>query len=98
MFFMHGIPEKKKKEIFYAMLRIRRVQERIESLYLQDEMKTPIHLYIGQEAVAVGICSVLKKYDYISSNHRSHGHYLAKGGDLNAIIAELHCKSTGCSR
>lgn len=95
---MHGIPEKKKKEIFYAMLRIRRVQERIESLYLQDEMKTPVHLYIGQEAVAVGICSVLEKDDYISSNHRSHGHYLAKGGDLKAMIAELHCKKDGCSK
>jgi len=95
---MHGIPEKKKKEIFYAMLRIRRVQERIESLYLQDEMKTPVHLYNGQEAIAVGICSVLRNDDYISSNHRSHGHYLAKGGNLKALIAELHCKKDGCSK
>ncbi len=80
------------------MLRIRRVQERIESFYLQDQMKTPIHLCIGQEAVAAGICSVLDKDDYISSNHRGHGHYLAKGGDLKALIAELHCKKTGCSK
>ncbi|UCD90398.1 MAG: thiamine pyrophosphate-dependent dehydrogenase E1 component subunit alpha [Desulfobacterales bacterium] len=92
------IAPKKKKELFYEMLRIRRVQERIESLYLQDEMKTPIHLCIGQEAIAVGVCSVLEKDDYISSNHRSHGHYLAKGGDLNALIAELHCKKGGCSK
>jgi acetoin:2,6-dichlorophenolindophenol oxidoreductase subunit alpha len=95
---MQVITEEKKIDIFYAMLRIRRVQERIESCYLQDEMKSPIHLYIGQEAVAVGMCSVLKKDDYISSNHRSHGHYLAKGGDLNALIAELHCKKDGCSK
>lgn len=80
------------------MLRIRRVQERIESLYLQDEMKTPVHLYIGQEAVAAGVCAALEKSDYISSNHRGHGHYLAKGGGLNALIAELHCKKTGCSK
>ena len=80
------------------MLRIRRVQERIESLYLKDEMKTPIHLCIGQEAIAVGVCAVLEKKDYISSNHRGHGHYLAKGGDLNALIAELHCKKSGCSK
>jgi pyruvate dehydrogenase E1 component alpha subunit len=89
---------KKKQELFYAMLRIRRVQERIESLYLQDEMKTPVHLYIGQEAIAVGFCSALHRDDYISSNHRSHGHYLAKGGDLKALIAELHCKKDGCSK
>lgn len=88
----------KKIEMLFAMLRIRRVQERIESYYLQDEMKTPVHLCVGQEAVAVGICAALKKDDYISSNHRSHGHYLAKGGDLKALIAELHCKKDGCSK
>jgi TPP-dependent pyruvate/acetoin dehydrogenase alpha subunit len=90
-------PEKK-QELFYAMLRIRRIQERIESLYLQDEMKTPVHLYIGQEAIAAGFCSVLHRDDYISSTHRSHGHYLAKGGDLKALIAELYCKTGGCSK
>ncbi|MBF0120902.1 MAG: thiamine pyrophosphate-dependent dehydrogenase E1 component subunit alpha [Desulfobacterales bacterium] len=80
------------------MLRIRRVQERIEALYMNDEMKTPVHLCIGQEAISVGFCSLLQKEDYISSNHRGHGHYLAKGGDLNALIAELHCKTGGCSK
>ncbi|MEW5774321.1 MAG: thiamine pyrophosphate-dependent dehydrogenase E1 component subunit alpha [Thermodesulfobacteriota bacterium] len=85
-------------ELLRGMLRIRRVQERIESLYLQDEMKTPVHLYIGQEAIAVGVCAHLGAEDYIQSNHRSHGHYLAKGGDLKALIAELHCRSTGCSK
>ena len=93
-----AISKIKKKEIFYSMLRIRRVQERIAALYLHDEMKTPVHLCIGQEAVAVGVCSALEKDDYISSNHRGHGHYLAKGGDLKALIAELHCKEGGCSR
>ena len=92
------LTSEKKLELFYAMLRIRCVQERIESLYLQDEMKTPVHLYIGQEAIAVGFCSALNKDDYISSNHRSHGHYLAKGGDLKALIAELYCKTDGCSK
>ena len=90
--------KEKQKELFYAMLRIRRIQEYIESKYLNDEMKTPIHLCIGQEAIAVGFCSLLSKEDYISSNHRSHGHYLAKGGNLNALIAELHCKQDGCSK
>lgn len=92
------IPEQKKTAMFYDMLRIRLVQERIESLYMKDEMKTPIHLCIGQEAVAVGVCSALVKDDYISSNHRGHGHYLAKGGDLNGLIAELHCRETGCAK
>lgn len=86
------------KKLLYEMQRIRNVQLRIESLYHLDEMKTPVHLYIGQEAIAVGVCSNLKKDDYISSNHRSHGHYLAKGGDLKALIAELYCRKTGCSK
>ncbi len=84
--------------LFRTMLRIRRVQERIESEYMKDEMKTPVHLYIGQEAIAAGVCSCLRDDDAINSNHRSHGHYLAKGGDLNAMMAELFCKKTGCSK
>ncbi len=84
--------------LYHDMLRIRNVQLRIESLYHLDEMKTPIHLCIGQEAIAVGVCSNLNREDYISSNHRSHGHYLAKGGDLKKLIAELYCRETGCSR
>lgn len=85
-------------KLYFDMLRIHKVQLRIESLYYLDEMKTPIHLYIGQEAVAVGVCANLNPKDYISSNHRSHGHYLAKGGDLKALIAELYCRETGCSK
>lgn len=84
--------------LYHDMLRIHKVQLRIESLYHLDEMKTPIHLCIGQEAVAVGVCANLNKDDYVSSNHRSHGHYLAKGGDLNALVAELYCRETGCSK
>jgi len=86
------------RQLLRAMLRIRRVQERIESEYMKDEMKTPVHLYIGQEAIAAGVCACLRDDDAINSNHRSHGHYLAKGGDLNAMMAELFCKSTGCSK
>ena len=92
------LTQKIKRKLFYNMLRIRRVQERIEVLYLDDEMKTPIHLCIGQEAIATGVCEVLDKDDYVHSNHRGHGHYLAKGGDLKKMIAELHCKKTGCSK
>ena len=85
-------------EFYRQMARIRLVQLRIESLYHLDEMKTPIHLCIGQEAIAVGVCATLNQDDYVSSNHRGHGHYLAKGGDLKAMIAELYCRETGCSK
>ena len=85
------------KRLLFSMLRIRLLQERIECLYMDDQMKTPIHLCIGQEAIAVGVCAAMETDDYISSNHRSHGHYLAKGGNLRALVAELHCKKTGCS-
>lgn len=85
-------------ELYRSMLRIRRVQERIEAEYLQDAMHTPVHLCIGQEAVAVGVCAALGPEDYVSSNHRGHGHYLAKGGDLRALIAELHGRETGCAK
>src|SRR3989338_11020238 len=84
--------------LYRDMLKIRKVQLRIESLYHLDEMKTPIHLCIGQEAVAVGVCANLNKDDYINSNHRGHGHYLAKGGELKKMIAELYCRETGCSK
>lgn len=84
--------------MYFQMLRIRKVQLKIESHYLENEMKTPVHLYIGQEAIATGVSFHLKKDDYINSNHRSHGHYLAKGGNLKALIAELYCKETGCSK
>ena len=92
------LPRKTLLRLYYDMLRIHNVQLRIESLYHLDEMKTPIHLCIGQEAIAVGVCANLNKEDYISSSHRSHGHYLAKGGDLKGLIAELYCRETGCSK
>ena len=85
-------------KLYYDMLRIRKTQLRIESLYHLDEMKTPIHLCIGQEAIPVGVCANLNRGDYISSSHRSHGHYLAKGGDFKRLIAELYCRETGCSK
>jgi len=90
--------EKLFHSLFYEMLRIRIVEEKIADLYPEQEMRCPIHLCIGEEAIAVGVCANLKNRDIVMSNHRSHGHYLAKGGDLKALIAELYGKSTGCSR
>lgn len=86
------------KEIFRQMLRIRTVEEKIAELYPKQEMRCPIHLCIGQEAVAAGVCAHLTREDYAFSGHRSHGHYLAKGGDLKAMLAELYGKVTGCSK
>jgi pyruvate dehydrogenase E1 component alpha subunit len=85
-------------KLLFDMMLIRGVQLAVESRYLDNEMKTPVHLCIGQEAVAVGVCANLKKNDYISSNHRGHGHYLAKGGNLKALIAELYGRESGCSK
>ena len=78
------------------MLRIRRIEEEIERRYHQDLMKTPIHLVIGQEATSVGACAALRDTDLLYSSHRTHGNYLAKGGDLRAMLAEMHCRTTGC--
>lgn len=64
----------------------------------EKRIRTPCHLYIGQEAVAVGVCAALDREDTVWSTHRAHGHYLAKGGDLAAAMAEIYCRSTGCSR
>jgi len=92
------LTKEKLTDLFFQMLRIHRMQLAIEGRYHLDEMKTPIHLCIGQEAIAVGVCAHLRQDDYISSTHRGHGHYLAKGGDLKALMAELHCREAGCSR
>ncbi|MBA2259721.1 MAG: thiamine pyrophosphate-dependent dehydrogenase E1 component subunit alpha [Acidobacteria bacterium] len=79
------------------MLRIRRVEEEIERRYNQDQMKTPIHLVIGQEATAVGCCAALRESDLLYCSHRTHGVYLAKGGDLRAMLCEMHCRVNGCA-
>jgi pyruvate dehydrogenase E1 component alpha subunit len=78
------------------MLRIRRIEEEIERRYHQDEMKTPIHLVIGQEGVAVGACAAMRRTDLVYTSHRTHGAYLAKGGDLRAMLSEMHCRANGC--
>ncbi len=82
--------------LYRAMLRIRRIEEEIERRYRDDQMKTPIHLVIGQEATSVGCCAALERSDLLYSSHRTHGNYLAKGGDLKAMLAEMHCRANGC--
>src|SRR3990167_3861346 len=85
-------------ELYYRMLRIRRVEEAIAERYQQQKMRTPVHLSIGQEAVAAVVGYLLHNDDYAVSTHRSHAHYLGKGGSLKSMIAEMHGKVTGCCR
>jgi len=84
--------------LYRMMLRIRCFEESLVQPILNREIRTPCHLCSGQEAVAVGICAALTKDDYVFGSHRSHGHFLAKGGSLNALAAEIYCKANGCSR
>lgn len=82
--------------LYRCMLRIRRVEEALAQRYSEQEMRCPMHLCIGEEAIAAGVCASLMAVDTVFGNHRSHGHYLAKGGDLNSLIAEIYGKSSGC--
>jgi pyruvate dehydrogenase E1 component alpha subunit len=88
-----------KKKLYKEMLYIRMIEERIAEIYHPaDEMKCPTHLYTGQEAVAVGTCNALVDGDVVCPYHRSHGWYLARGGGLKAMMAELFGKEAGCSK
>lgn len=84
--------------LFSQMLFIREVEEAIADRYIEQEMRCPVHLSIGQEAVAVGVCAALKRVDRIFSTHRCHAHYLSKGGDLKRMLAEIYGKAPGCCR
>lgn len=83
-------------ELFQEMLRIRMIEEAIAEKYKEQKMRCPVHLSIGQEAVAVGVCKAVLHSDFLISNHRAHAHYLAKGGNLPSMIAEIYGKKTGC--
>jgi len=80
-----------------TMFLIRRAEEAIADLVDRGEVRCPCHLYIGQEAIAAGVCAALVREDTVWGGHRSHGHYLAKGGSLEGLFAEILGKSTGCS-
>jgi len=85
------------KKIFFELLRTRQIENSISKNYKKQKMRCPVHLSIGQESIAVGVCKNLNKKDEIVTAHRSHAHYLAKGGDLKKMIAEIHGKVTGCA-
>ena len=85
-------------KFYREMFRIRRVEKEIVRPYPTDKIKSPVHLSIGQEAVSVGVCEALRRDDVVFGTYRGHALYLAKGGDLNKMMAELYGKETGCSK
>lgn len=87
-----------KIKLFYHLLRIRKIEEAIAARHQEQQMRCPVHLSTGQEAVSVGICDHLTPSDYAMSTHRSHAHYLGKGGSLPAMLAEFYGKETGCAK
>jgi acetoin:2,6-dichlorophenolindophenol oxidoreductase subunit alpha len=84
-------------ELYRTMLRIRVSEESLVAPILGRKVLTPCHLYSGEEGIAAGISASLEKSDYVFGNHRSHGHYLAKGCALKEMVAEVFCRETGCS-
>ncbi|MBI4356165.1 MAG: thiamine pyrophosphate-dependent dehydrogenase E1 component subunit alpha [Candidatus Omnitrophica bacterium] len=87
-----------RRRLYYRLRLLRQVEERIVADYHHKEMRSPPHLYIGHEAVAVGVCTALRADDLVFPYYRSHGWYLAKGGELKALMAELFGRETGCSK
>ena len=83
--------------LYKKMSLIRRFELRLAEIYHTDAIKSPVHLSVGQEAVAVAVCDTLQKDDVISNTYRCHATYIAKGGDLNEMMAELYGKSGGCA-
>ncbi len=92
------IQEKILVDIYSVMVKIRKFEEKVAQLVSVGKIQTPCHLYIGQEAVATGVCFALHADDCVFSTHRSHGHYIAKGGSIKKLMAEIYCKATGCSK
>lgn len=84
-------------DLLAQMMIIRFLEEALAEHYSDQRMRCPMHLCIGQEAIAVGVSKGLSKEDKVFSNHRSHGHYIAKGGDMFAMVAEIFGKASGCS-
>jgi 2-oxoisovalerate dehydrogenase E1 component len=85
-------------EIHASMARIRAFEERMREMFLAARLPGFVHLYVGEEAIASGVCAALRQDDYIASTHRGHGHALAKGLPPAQLIAELYGRATGCSR
>ena len=86
------------RQLLHSTKRIRAVEEEIAARYGEGKMRCPVHLSVGQEAVAAAVGMALRRDDLAVSGHRAHAHYLGKGGSLPAMIAEIYGKATGCAR
>jgi TPP-dependent pyruvate/acetoin dehydrogenase alpha subunit len=86
------------ERLYRALYRIRRLEQEIARVYATDKIKSPVHLSIGQEAVSVGVCEALGPRDVVFGTYRGHALYLAKGGDMKRMVAELYGKATGCTK
>lgn len=95
---VHKIDKKTCLSLLKTMLRIRMTEAKIAELYPEQEIRCPTHLYMGQEAISSGVCQNLTTKDYCFSSYRSHGAYVAKGGSISKLFAELYGKRTGCSK
>ncbi len=84
--------------LYRLLYRIRRLEEEIARVYPSDKIKSPVHLSIGQEAVSVGVCEALQANDVVFGTYRGHALYLARGGDMRRMVAELYGKATGCCK
>ena len=85
------------RQLYRTMIRIRLCEESLVERIDSGEIRTPCHLYSGQEAIAIGVCANLERMDYVFGAHRSHGHFLAKGGSMKALVAEIFCGEAGCA-
>jgi pyruvate dehydrogenase E1 component alpha subunit len=92
------IPPKKLIQMLVMMLKIRHFETWVQDLMAAGELPGFAHLYLGQEAIAAGVCAALDNDDFITSTHRGHGHIIAKGGDMKRMMAELYAKSTGYNK
>jgi TPP-dependent pyruvate/acetoin dehydrogenase alpha subunit len=84
--------------LYRSLFLIRRVEEEIARVYPTDKIMSPVHLSIGQEAISVAVCATLRPKDVVFGTYRCHALYLAKGGNLKGMIAELYGKVTGCAK
>jgi len=93
-----NIPKEKLIHMYRTMLRIRNFENKVKDLFAAGELPGFVHLYLGEEAIAAGVCEALNHDDYITSTHRGHGHILAKGGEMSCMMAELFGKATGYNK